>query len=121
MKKALFLIGILLCLTLTGCSNVITEGEVYNKEHRESRVVVMPMTMVHSNGKTTYTTVVPVTWYYPESYVIFIKAYDSESEEWQTEDYYVEEEVYNSTNIGDYFVFDEEIMLQDEPREKKDE
>ena len=120
-KKLFTIVCLTLCLMLVGCSNVITEGEVYNKEHRESRVVVMPMTMVHSNGETTYTTVVPVTWYYPESYVIFIKAYDSENEEWLTEDYYVEEDVSNSTNIGDYFVFDEETMLQDEPREKQNE
>lgn len=52
---------------------------------------------------------------------IFIKAYDSETEELKKEDYYVEKEVYDSINIGDYFVFDEETMLQDEPREKRDE
>ena len=106
---------------LVGCSKTITEGEVYDKEHRDSQVVVMPMTMVHSNGKTTYTTIVPVTWYYPERYVIFIKEYNDESKEWETEDYYVEKEVYDSTNIGDYFIFDEETMLQNEPREKRDE
>ena len=50
---------------------------IYDKEFRKSKVVVMPMTIVHSNGKTTYTTIVPTTWYYPERYAIFIKAYNS--------------------------------------------
>lgn len=120
-KKLFITICLLLCLMLVGCNNTITEGEVYNKEYRDSKVIVIPMTMVHSNGKITYTTIVPITWYYPERYVIFIKAYDSKSGEWKTEDYYVEKDVYDSTNIGDYFVFDEETMLQDEPREKVDE
>lgn len=120
-KFLMMLCCLLLCLTCAGCSNTITEGEVYKKEYRDSQVVVIPMTMVHSNGKTTYTTIIPVTWYYPERYVIFIKAYDDESKEWKTEDYYVEKNVYDSINIGDYFVYDEETMLQDEPREKREE
>lgn len=120
MKKISILLSLLLCLMLAGCGNVITEGEVYGKEYRESEVIMTTMPVVHSNGKITYTTVIPVTWYYPERYVIFIKAYDSESGKWQTEDYYVEQEVYDAVEIGDYFVFDKETMLQDEPKEKQD-
>ena len=119
MKKVALVLCIVVCFALNGCSNTITEGEVYDKEFRKSKVVVMPMTIVHSNGKTTYTTIVPTTWYYPERYAIFIKAYNSEDKEWKTEYYYVEKDVYERTNIGDYFVFDEETMLQDEPRERK--
>lgn len=115
----LVLFCLLFCLLLTGCSNQITEGEVYNKEYRPSELQIIPTTMVHSNGKTTYTTIVPITWYYPERDVIFIKAYDSELKKWRTEDYYVEKETYDLINIGDYFVFDKNTMLQDEPREKQ--
>ena len=120
MKKLYTLMSVFLCLALVGCSNVITEGEVYDKEHREAQVILTTMPVVHSNGKTSYTTLVPVTCYYPERYVIFVRAYDSESKKWKSEDYYVEEEVYDTTNVGDYFIFDEETMLQDEPREKQD-
>lgn len=115
MKKVYTLMSVLLCLALVGCSNVIIEGEVYDKEYRESQVIVTTMPVVHSNGKTTYTTLVPVTWYYPERYVIFIRAYDRESNKWKTEDYYVEEVVYDATSVCDYFIFDKETMLQDEP------
>lgn len=120
MKKLCTLMSVFLCLALVGCSNVITEGEVYDKEHREAQVILTTMPVVHNTGKMSYTTLVPVTWCYPERYVIFIRAYDSESKKWKSEDYYVEEEIYDATNVGDYFIFDEETMLQDEPREKQD-
>lgn len=43
--KKFFMLGCLvLCLSLVACSNVITEGEVYDKEYRDSEVMVIPMT-----------------------------------------------------------------------------
>lgn len=70
------------------------------------------------NGKTTSTIMVPYFVDYPDRYVIFIKAY--QDEEWKTEDFYVSKEVYESTNIGDMFLYDEERGdLQDEPYTKE--
>ena len=119
MKK---IIGALICFLLVvylcGCSNVITEGEVYEKEYREEYTTIMMLPMVISNGKSTTTTMVPYFIHYPERYVIFIKAY--QDEEWKTEDFYVSKEVYDSTNIGDMFLYDEERGdLQDEPYTKE--
>lgn len=112
---------VLICLS--GCAlsdKQITEGEVYDKEYRAATVMVIPMTVVHSNGEYVYTSIVPITWYYPDRYVIFIRAYDSENNEWKTEDFYVEKETYDLIETGDYFVFDEETMLKEEPKEKAD-
>ena len=119
MKK---IIGALICFLLVvylcGCSNVITEGEVYEKEYREEYTTIMMLPMVISNGKSTTTTMVPYFIHYPERYVIFIKAY--QDEEWKTEDFYVSKEVYDSTNIGDMFLYDEERGdLQEEPYTKE--
>lgn len=41
--------------------------------------------------------------------MIYIKAYDEEACKWINEDFYVSEEVYDSVDIGDYFVFDEDM------------
>ena len=119
MKKIIgALICILLVISLCDCSNAITEGEVYEKEYREEYTTIMMLPMVISNGKSTTTTIIPYFIHYPERYVIFIKAY--QEEEWKTEDFYVSKEVYDSTNIGDMFLYDEERGdLQDEPYTKE--
>jgi hypothetical protein len=119
MKKIIgALICILLVVSLCGCSNAITEGEVYEKEYREAHTTVMMLPLVISNGKTTTTTMMPYFVHYPDRYVIFIKAY--QDEEWKTEDFYVSKEIYESINIGDMFLYDEERGdLQDEPYAKE--
>ena len=119
MKK---IIGVIVCLllvvSLCGCSNAIIEGEVYEKEYREAYTTVMMLPLVISNGKTTSTIIVPYFVHYPDRYVVFIKAY--QDEEWKTEDFYVSKEVYDSINIGDMFLYDEERGdLQDEPYTKE--
>ena len=123
MKKIICaLICILLVVSLCGCSNSITEGEVYKKEYREAYTTVMMLPLVISNGKTITTTMIPYSVHYPDRYVVFIKAY--QDEEWKTEDFYVSKEVYDSINIGDMFLYDEERGdLQYEPytKERKEE
>ena len=119
MKKIIgALIFLLLVVSLCGCSNEITEGEVYEKEYREAHTTVMMLPLVISNGKTTKTTMIPYLVHYPDRYVIFIKAY--QDDEWKTEDFYVSKEVYDSIKIGDMFLYDEERGdLQDEPYTKE--
>ena len=119
MKKVIgALICLLLVVSLCGCSNEITEGEVYEKEYREAHTTVMMLPLVISNGKTTKTTMIPFLVHYPDRYIIFIKAY--QDEEWKTEDFYVSKEVYDSIKIGDMFLYDEERGdLQDEPYTKE--
>ena len=119
MKKLIVaLICLLLVASLCGCSNTITEGEVYEKEYREEYTTVMMLPLVISNGKTTSTIMVPYFIRYPDRYVIFIKAY--QDDEWKTEDFYVSKEVYDSINIGDMFLYDEERGdLQDETYTKE--
>lgn len=119
MKK---IIGALICLllvvSLCGCSNVITEGEVYEKEYREEYTAVVMLPWVISNGKSSTKTMIPYIVRYPDRYVIFIKAY--QDEEWKTEDFYVSKEVYDSINIGDMFLYDEKRGdLQNEPYTKE--
>lgn len=119
MKK---IISIILCLiiivSLCGCSDKITEGEVYKKEYKEACTSVMTYPVIISTGKTMSTIIVPYTVYYPERYVIHIKAFVND--EWVTEDFYVSKEVYDSINVGDMFVFDNgRGDLEDEPHTKE--
>ena len=74
--------------------------------------------MVISNGKSITTMMIPYTVYYPDRYVIHIKAF--RNGEWITEDFYVSQEVYDSISIGDMFLYDTDRGdLQDEPYTKE--
>ena len=118
MKKISIAILLDFVLFLSACSPKITSGEVYDKEYREAFTTVSFYPLIISNGKTTTTTMVPYTVYYPERWVIFIKSF--EDGEWITEDFYVSEAVYNSINIGDMFEYDENRGdLTDEPYTKE--
>lgn len=118
MKKICIAILLVFVLFLSACSPKITSGEVYEKEHRDAFVTVSVYPVVTYNGKTSTTTMVPYTVYYPERLVIFIKSF--EDGEWITEDFYVSETVYNSISIGDMFEYDESRGdLTDEPHTKE--
>ena len=118
MKKWFILVLVVLVLLLSACSPKITSGEVYDKEYRKAFTTVSFYPLIISNGKTTTTTMVPYTIYYPERWVIFIKSF--EDGEWLTEDFYVSETVYNSLSIGDMFEYDESRGdLPDEPYTKE--
>lgn len=118
MKKIIILGLLVFVLFLSACSPKITSGEVYDKEYREAFTTVSFYPLIISNGKTTTTTMVPYTVYYPERWVIFIKSF--EDGEWITEDFYVSGAVYNSINIGDMFEYDENRGdLTDEPYTKE--
>ena len=118
MKKIIILGLLVFVLFLSACSPKITSGEVYDKEYRKAFVTVSVYPIVTYNGKTTTTTMVPHTVYYPERWVIFIKSF--EDGEWITEDFYVSEAVYNSINTGDMFEYDENRGdLTDEPHTKE--
>lgn len=119
MKKIILIVIILLiAVLLVGCSQEISDGEVYNKEFKEAhtQIVMIPTTMY--NGKTSTTIMIPYTYYYPDRYIIYIKKF--EDNEWKTADYYVTKEIYETINIGDQFEYVEGRDLTDEPytREK---
>lgn len=121
MKKIILIVIILLiAILLTGCSQEIRDGEVYNKEFKEAytQVVMIPMTIY--NGKTSTTMIIPYTYYYPDRYIIYIKKF--EDNEWKIADYYVTKEIYETINIGDQFEYVEGRDLAEEPytREKTD-
>ena len=92
--KILTLIIILIIgiLTLTGCASKISSGEVYQKEFKEAHNEVSIIPVITSNGKTTYTRMIPYIYYYPDRYIIYIKKF--EDNEWKTASYYTTKEVY---------------------------
>ena len=118
MKKIIFVLFACLIL-LPGCSQKIAEGEIYEKEFlpEETRTIIIPM--IHTNGKSLYTTYVPVTHHYPDRWRISIKSIEKNDDgDYDTADYYTTEEVYNSCEVGDMFSYDENRDCEEEPVEK---
>ena len=108
-------------LLLVGCKAKITSGEVVDKDFSPAHTQTIMVPIVHTNGKTTYTTIHPFFYYYPDTWTVTIMAYDKNSKQ-KSATYRVTENVYNNINIGDKFVYDEE-MKPNEPeytRERAD-
>ena len=99
---------------LCSCSSKITQGEVYDKVYKQAKTCVQFIPVVHTDGQSTYTTLIPYCYYYPERYEIHIKQMDNNGE-YQTAKYYVTESVFNEINIGDEFVYDSERDYDEEP------
>lgn len=118
MRLLCLLLLLVLIFTLCACGYTITEGEVYEKEHRAAFTSTTVLPMAISNGKTTTTVFIPYIIHYPERWVIHIKCFNGEK--WLTEDFYVSKEVYDSIEIGSMFKFDEERGdLKEEPYTKE--
>lgn len=112
-KKIISILGII--VILTACSNKITEGEVYDKEHNEAYTTVNVIPFCISNGKSTSCTPIPYTIHHQESFEIHIRSYNKKENKYDKATYYVQEDDYKKIKIGDMFKFDEDTMLDEEP------
>lgn len=112
--KRIIALTVLCLLLLTSCGQKLTEGEVTAKEYTPAHTTFMMVPIVHSDGKTSYTTLVPFVYYYADKWEITIQAYDSERGETETATYRVTQAVYDAVEIGAEFVY-EKTMEPDTP------
>ena len=61
---------------LSGCKEKLKEGEIYNKEFIPAHTETVLISTVHTDGKMSYTTVMPYVYYYSDSYEIDIRDYN---------------------------------------------
>lgn len=117
-KITLIISVILIILCFSSCDK-ITHGEVYSKEYKpaESRIMYIPI--VHTNGKNTFTTIIPFYYHYPDRWEIDIRQPDGKGD-YLTAEYYVDKSVFDAIKIGDEFVYDSTRDYDEEPytREK---
>lgn len=88
---------------LTACGNSLSEGEVYEKEFRPSKIttVMMPLVQYNPGTKTATTIIVPYTIYYPDRWVVRIRRFDGA--EWKYGEWFVSESTYDTVRVGDMF------------------
>ena len=115
-KIKLVLMLAFLIIFLMGCGSKITEGEVYEKEFKPEESVLMMIPIVHSDGKTCSTTLIPVWYHYPDRWCIRIRSINqNEDGNYDTAEYYTTEEVYNCTDVGNIFSYEPERDFTEEP------
>lgn len=103
MKRILLVILVITIIiaVCTACAiGPIHEGEVYAKEHKEAYTSVTQQWVRY--GKVNVVT--PKTTHHPERWVISFKAYNEESQKWKYNSCNVSKELYDSVNIGDWFI-----------------
>lgn len=114
MKKAFFIVAVFAVL-LTSCAPKIKEGEVYAKDYSPAHTTVILMPIVRSTGKTTSTTIVPMCFFYPDSWYISYRAFNEKSKKWDSATVWVTREVFDLVQIGGWYERTDED-LDDQPR-----
>ena len=107
-------------LILIGCEPRILAGEVVKKEHKEEEITITYMPIVTYNGNNARTTMVPMIITHPETWKITIRAFNELENKYVYEDFYVEKNVFDSVEVGDYFEFDSNMGITERPQVKRE-
>lgn len=98
----------------------LEEGTVISKEFEPAHTTRTTVSIPHRVGKITTVSVVPVTRHYDDQWTITFEGYVNGELKVRTA--YVTEEVYNSYEIGDHFIYDKERDSDEESYvEERDE
>lgn len=114
-KISILLVGILMLIVLTGCKSEWFEGEVCELEFKEACTTTRVIPITVFNGKTCSVIIVPYVFHYPDRWRVKVWEYDEENRQITYHECYVTEEVFNSLEIGDWFVYDESYCFANEP------
>jgi hypothetical protein len=101
---ALTLVLLATIVLLGGCKQ-LEEGTIVAKEHSDAHtnLVLLPVTMTHTIGSTTYTTVnmVPYWIYTPEHWALTIEGTLEGEPKRRT--VYVDAKVFHAVKVGDWY------------------
>ena len=110
MKRIFSLVlAVLTLLALAACEGEITQGEVKSKEFIPAHNQIMMVPIVHSDGRTSYTTWMYYTYYYPDTYTIPIEKWDKKEGKNRQARYEVTKEVYDAVSVGAEFSYEKDM------------
>ena len=119
-KKYLLISALSFALLLSGCRGKMTEGEIYSKRFIPAHTDTMLIPTVYSNGETSYTILMPYVMTYPDAYEIKIRNYDEDKQKYDTQTYYVKEDVWHQCEIGNVFKYDKDRDFTEMPYSRKE-
>lgn len=121
MKRFLFVVFVIMvAVFLISCEPKIKEGEVYDKNNTPAHSMMIMMPIVHTTGKTTTTTIIPMWFYYPESWSISYRAFNTKTNKWDNATVWVDRDIYNQVTIGAWYKKNEGD-LDEQPKIKQKE
>lgn len=112
------LLVILMVAAITACSPKIKEGEVVAKEFTPQHTMMILMPVTVSTGKTTITNMIPMLFFFPDSYRIDIRKF--EGGEWIEASWWTDRATYDQVVVGGYFIADEECW-DEQPKQRASE
>lgn len=114
MKPVIRFLACTLLALVIGCEPSLKEGEIYSKRFHPAHtdMILMPVTM--SDGKTSSTTLVPMFFYYPDSYSVDIKKFNGKK--WVKAIWWVDRYTYEQIVVGGYFKAKKDD-LDEQPRQ----
>lgn len=109
---------IVIVFVLVGCSG-LKEGEIYDKNYSPAHMQLIMMPIVHtiSTDKTTssFVTVVPMWFYFPDSWSLSYKAFNQKKNKWETATVWVNQQTFDISKIGMWYKKTEDD-LDEQPR-----
>ena len=103
---------VFLCLVLlAACGDGIKEGVVFRKEFRPAAkgYQTEQHTRIHNRGRSSSTVTRTFRVAYPDRWVIYVCS------DTDTADFFVKKEIYDTINVGSWFVFDTTMGTFGEP------
>lgn len=109
MKKLVFIIMI---AVLAGCGERLSEGEVISKRYESENTYISYIPMTTFIGKTPITTLMPYTMYDDEDFILQVIG-KTEKGKTVTSNWYVSEEKYKNSKVGDYIFKNSSFKIND--------
>jgi hypothetical protein len=121
MKYVKLLLLMVFFIMIFSCEPALKQGEVYNRKFvpAHTQMIMMPVVHVASVGKTTttYTTLTPIWFFYPDSWEISYKAFNQKKNKWETATIYTTKEIYSLASVGSWYERTEKDFVE-QPRLK---
>lgn len=96
--------SLILIVSLVGCSEKITKGEVVKKTFSPAHVQTQLVPLYINTGKTVTTIFVPYVYTYPDTWKITISAKGADGKI-ETATYRVTKEIFDTVQIGTEFIY----------------
>lgn len=117
---------LILCLLLVGCTCTKRRmgGTVVKKWYEPERTYTTMMPVTTMVGKTTMTTMMPMTMYDDEDFCISVKNLYFEVKDGKsipmyiTRTYWLDEETYSKIKVNDWFIPYHGIITEDKPEQR---
>lgn len=111
-SSAVLAVMLLLCAVLSGCKNVLKEGDVVEKWYKPTTKYMIYQPIIISDGKTT--TTIPMYYWVTDNEDWCVKIKGTYKGKDKTETVYVSPQQYECLQVGNHLVLGKDCSLSDD-------